>query len=405
MILFARLASVISIALFGSVALGGASAGAAGLAAGEYHTVSLDANAFFESSDFTQVYIIVNDTTATANPKVGASTTTHTGQLSIQIFGYTVSGDGCFDLAPSAFTASSDLQTASVHATLTEATGNCGGPPSSLPLPLTVDVTWTGIGPVGTSRGSSRFDCGGYTLESQGTSSRIDDVSATAVLTPLFTDAFTGTQGGVRTNDARDQAQGVLPDACPPGAPTRGAGFTPQVAGNYHFTSLQAGASFTSDSGDQVNIFMFEGTQDSNPKNGPATSNHDITLNVRIGGFFGIGGCFRLAPADFTTNGVQTAVLHVTITDATPVCPEAPDVTLPLPQTFDVTWSGTGPVATLRGRGQTDCLEVESLTVTDPATVTASVTPLLTGTFTDNQTSLLSTDQRIHVQGVNEQPC
>ena len=408
---FRRLALVISLVLFGLVAapmtVSALGEGGTSLPAGNYHFTTLRASYSFFSSDPSQpqISIFPSATTQIAKPKVGPPTVTQETEVSIQISGETVNAGGCFVIGPSDFTVSSGLQSAALHTTITELTPMCPDFPGSVPTPFTLDVTWTGTGPGTSERGTSRFDCLTYSAKTQsvGTS---NNASATATLAPLFTDSFT-TQGGISSNDQVIHAQGAIQSACPPAIPARGVGSGFQAAGNYHFTSQQAGANFSSESGPQVGIFLRAGSSKSNPKVGPSTVTTDSSMIIQISSDTVNGvQCFVLTPSNFSIRGVQSAALHVTVTEATPTCFPSFGF-IPLPLTLDVTWTGTGPTATRRDVSQFGCLnystESQIVNVTNNANVTATVTPLFTDTFTTGQGSLDSGDFRVHAQGVFQQ--
>ena len=118
-----------------------------------------------------------------------------------------------------------------------------------------------------------------------------------------------------------------------------------------------------------------------------------------------------MAPSDFTFTGVQTARLHTKIPAVLPqLCAYGPAFgSVPLPLNIEVTWTGSGPIATLRGDGEYRCLnyntETESTTVTNSASVTATVPELFTGALTGTFGSLVTGDQHIDAEGVLQQAC
>jgi hypothetical protein len=376
------------------------------VAAGQYHNTTLMAG-FFASSTSGDLNITVTDKTNVASPAGGPSTTTHTTSVFIEAFGGSLFGQGCYDLAPSDFTFSTSA--AALHASITDTTGTCGGPPGTFPTPFSVDMTWTGTGPVQTQRGGSQLHCGGYGLETT-SSSTINSASATGTVSPIFTDQFTGDSQLLRSDDEVLHAQGVSPDACQPfGAIAGGAG--PPPAGEYTNARSDISIFFFSDTGPSLGISVTNATQTSSPKGGPSTTTRefDVRVNIFGGGVFGFG-CFNLTPSDFSSNGALGATLNMTITDATPTCQGGGGPgSLPLPQTLNVVWSGIGPVATTRSTGHFNCLtyrsEGEGVNVTNLANVTASLTPFLSAPMTSSQGSLATSASHLHTEGAQQPAC
>jgi hypothetical protein len=374
------------------------------LAAGQYSNTSMTAGLFVSSAS-ANLNVQVSDNVHVARPTGAPSTTTRTTRVNIEAFSGTFFGGGCYDIAPSDF--SFTIGAAALHTTITDTTGNCGGPPGNLATPFTLDVTWTGTGPVSTQSSESHFNCGDYGLETEITS-KINAAGATGTLSPIFTDQFTGQSQLLRTDLERLQAEGVSPDACQPfGAIPGGAG--PPPAGVYRTTSTDVGIFFFSDTGPSVGIFVTKMTQTSRPKGAPATTTaeFDVRINVFGGGIFA-NGCFNLTPADFSSNGVEGAALNMTITAATPTCSGFP-ASISFPLTVNVVWVGSGPVATTRSEGQFRCLTYEiegtGLNTTNLANVTATLTPLLNGPLTSNQGSLATSDSRQRAEGAKQPAC
>jgi hypothetical protein len=373
--------------------------------AGVYHNTSSTAG-FFASSISGNLNVQVVDATSVRTPKGGPSTTTRSIKAYIQAFGTTFFGMGCYDLAPADFTFSSGA--AAIHTMVTDTTGTCGGPPGTFVTPFNLDVTWTGTGPISTQRNDSLFHCGAYALSTR-LNSTINSASASGTLTPIFTDQFTGVGQLLRTDDERIRAEGVSPDGCQPfGAIPGGAG--PPSAGRYHSTETDAGLFIFDPTGLSVGISVTNMRQVSHPNDSPTTTTteFDVRINVFGGGTFAFG-CFNLTPADFTSNGVQSATLNTTITTATPTCQGPGPGTVPLPLTLNVVWSGAGPVATTRSEGQFSCLtyhlQGQGLTATNLANVTATLSPLLASPITSDQGSLVTRDDHVQVEGAKQPAC
>jgi hypothetical protein len=85
------------------------------------------------------------------------------------------------------------MSSASLHVTMTDATPTCDGNPTTVPMPLTVDVTWTAIGPLTSDRKSSQTVCGGFRTES----SEVwvsTNTSAAVTLSGAVDESFASTQ-------------------------------------------------------------------------------------------------------------------------------------------------------------------------------------------------------------------
>ncbi len=143
--------------------------------------------------------------TIVAFPIGGPTTTTQSTKVYIQASGGSFFGSGCYDLAPSDFTFSTSA--ASIHTTITDSTGTCGGLPGTLVTPFRLDVTWTGTGPTSTSRNGSELSCGPYGLETT-LSTTINAASVTGTVSPIFADQFTGQSQLLRSDDEVLHAQG-----------------------------------------------------------------------------------------------------------------------------------------------------------------------------------------------------
>jgi hypothetical protein len=192
-VLVRRVALVVSIVFCGSLAMAAAvvaaGPGGGGLAPGVYRFTNKDASATFGTvkggppgqQGFSVVVdrglnsfrprdpkghrVVMNDTIVNLSLFDSAGTVTF----------------GCFIINPSGFTVSGNLQTARLHTTLTAAevcpgfgapiTGQvtnlsplaaAGGGGSALPLPISLDVTWSGLGVTSTATDHSTFKCLDY---------------------------------------------------------------------------------------------------------------------------------------------------------------------------------------------------------------------------------------------------
>jgi len=173
--------------------------GGCGIGSGQCTITQLDAFAFWFTGDpisGQQVSIDPMRSTFVMRPRGGPAVVTPLQTIvNVSIFSGTGAGTGaCFVIPDSQFVVSSDLQHATLTATLT-AGEMCGGamtpqlgtlqaapsdgkggppPPGSLALPLTVNVTWTGPGAAFHMTSNSTQTCAGFTssFHTQGSSSQ-----------------------------------------------------------------------------------------------------------------------------------------------------------------------------------------------------------------------------------------
>lgn len=182
-----------------------------------------------------------------------------------------------------------------------------------------------------------------------------------------------------------------------------GGGFTP--AGNYDSTTLRASFFLSSDPFQpNLNIFVSGGPSVSKNLGGPTTTTDDVMLSFDISNVQGVSGngcVFLTNPADFTVSSdLQTAALQTTITDANPTCGGVNGLSLPL--TFDVTWTGSGPIENSHGVTQFGCtgytLETQTSDTSNNADGTVSIENALPGSFSSSLGSIGIRDQTIHAQ-------
>src|SRR5258708_1353869 len=212
------------------------------LPAGNYHFTTFRADYSLSAGPpaFQTISLNINGSTQRSNPLVGPSTFTSETDVSFNIFDGSTYERGCFILSsPSDFTLSSDVLSASLHTTITSATAPCADAFNITPLPLTIDVTWTGGSALLTSRSDKRYDCLTYSSVTQD-ANLSSNTNATATISPIFTRSFATTTAGLGTDDQRTQAAGALEAACS-GPNGKGAGPGPQPAGNTQITTLIAG--------------------------------------------------------------------------------------------------------------------------------------------------------------------
>ncbi|HEY6875435.1 MAG TPA: hypothetical protein VI384_03665 [Candidatus Dormibacteraeota bacterium] len=375
------------------------------ISAGQYHTVA-EQSGFFNFDPVTSMSVNVNvtDTKSTSAPTGSRSTTTETTQLQFGVFGNDGGVGGCYNIAPSDLTFGVTVVT--LHTTITSANVSCD-PFGNVALPVTIDATLTASGPVFTSGQGSQFSCGGYRLET--TVSTVNTgANGTATITPVVTGSLTG-QGNIRSDDTRQHAQGVEPDNCQPyGAQAGGIG--PPPAGTTT-DSLVMADFFVQNPGDwqpSLDVAVTKDIQTSVPKVGSPSSTTQFQVNIvsTSGGFE--FGCFTLDSSQFSNNGVQGASLSATFDQNSPLCFPGGQVTLPLPLTVNVVWTGTGPIATTHSVGDLTCLTYrdhgEGVTQTNNESVTATISPLLADPITAVGT-MQTNSSTAHQEGAQQPAC
>lgn len=374
--------------------------------AGQYVNTSLQAGFNATSASGTNLSVTLVDSTSVAAPQGGPTTTTRSTTVNIQADGFVESG--CYQINPSTFTLTTTAAT--LNAMITDSTLTCDGQPSGIATSFTVNVTWTGIGPVSNNQSQQLLGCGNYHLD-QTLTSVVNNASAAGTLAPIFPDQFVAPQFQLlRSDDERIKAEGPTPTVfgCQP-APGIPGGAGPPPAGDYFGDSTQAGFDlFDPIAGTDLGVFVTKSTQTSNPKGGPSTTQDEFDVRIN---FFGPGtfgfGCFPLTSTDFSSNGVTGATLNKYISTDTPTC--GGTATIPLPLSVNVVWTGAGPVASTRGIGDFTCLTYRSqgtsLAVTNIANVTASLTPLLPNPITTDQGSLVTNSSNVHAEGAQQPAC
>lgn len=205
---------------------GAKGAGPGPQAAGNYQFTSIRDGAIFQSPDFTRFFnVFVTRNVEVANPLSGSSFTTDTLQVHVSINDFStfppVFLNGCFTvLSPGALT-QKGVQSAHLHVQLlndpaqTPPCSNQFGPPNNIPLPLTVDATWTIVGASESNRDTSQFSCATFATESTGTNSGAA-ASDSFTLPELFPGQTFGSasQGGLTTSELTIHEQGVDPQNC-----------------------------------------------------------------------------------------------------------------------------------------------------------------------------------------------
>jgi hypothetical protein len=312
--------------------------------------------------------------TDVARPDGAPATTTSGTQVDLFMFDYNTFTftSACLILDhPSDFTIDNRLGGATLNTTLTPSTPTC--PFGSQPLTTTISInaSWTGIGPLGSSTGTSDYSCAAYHSES---SNRGLTNIATANLTLTSggtTTVFPPNQTFLNFNHFDIEAHGTIDPGCGP----TGVGSGPAPAGHFHFFGLFANGFFG------VPPFSFEGVSlnenNVSPQTGgPANTSSEDDLNVFLSGG---SGCFVIPSSDVVTNGLVSASVNTTIVGPNPpVCNGSFQFGLSYPMTVNATWTAEGPVMTVHEQSNYQCMGytqaqsvfVQAVGATSTATIT-----------------------------------
>jgi hypothetical protein len=231
-----RLAIVVSAAFAGSLAIAAVGiAAAGGLAPGDYVFTSVSANAQFGTgkggpSDQPSISVFVNrglNSFRPDHPK-GPKTVTSSTMVQLSVFTATGAIGGCWVINPSDFTVSKDLQRAALHTTLSDGnvcpgpgapvTGKsdvvpfAGGSGGGLSLPITLDMTWTGLGVTSVERDRGSFRCLDYSADSTNVL-HSSNANANAVVSGV-SGALASDFAGVSSMDSHLDINGTPPPAC-----------------------------------------------------------------------------------------------------------------------------------------------------------------------------------------------
>jgi hypothetical protein len=233
MSLIRRIALVVSIVFGGSLALAAAvlaaSGGGGGLDPGVYTFANKDA-----SANFANFSLSVDQGLNSFRPRDPKGPRTIMNSTIVNLVLFDDSGNatfGCFMINPSDFNISKDLQTARVHTTLTAdelcpgfgapITGQSGKTPfaagggggTDLPLPITLDVKWTGLGVTSSGTDRNTFKCLGYNTEFT-TSFHSSDANASGTVSALGGTSFTTPSAVVSSSATHATVKGTLQPAC-----------------------------------------------------------------------------------------------------------------------------------------------------------------------------------------------
>lgn len=234
MSLLRRLSLVVSIAFSGSLAVAAAAVAAGGgLAPGEYTFTSTSAHATAGipkgGPPGQQGFgVSVNRGLNSYQPEDGNGLNTVTNSTMVQVYTFSQTGSafGCFIIDPSEFTVSKNLQSASLHTTLTAAKACPGigapvtgknvvpmaGGGGGLSLPITLDLSWTGLGVTSTWRDNGSFECLDYSTQSTNVS-YASGARATGTVSAL-SGQFNSDFAGVRSTDTHLNISGTVNPAC-----------------------------------------------------------------------------------------------------------------------------------------------------------------------------------------------
>jgi hypothetical protein len=241
MILLKKLALVVSVVFGASLVLAAAVVAATGgdLGPGSYSFTSKEAGATFGTpkggpSSQQGFSVIVDRGLNSFRPKdpKAPRTVLNTSIVSLVIFDD--AGDatfGCFIINPSDFTVSNDLQSAKLHTTLTAdqvcpgygspVTGTKGAPPfggpgggAALPLPISLDFSWTGAGVAVTGTDRSTTQCLDYSTQFN-SSYQSSSASASGTISAIA-GSFNTPNAGVTSSDIKATIKGTPKPACFP---------------------------------------------------------------------------------------------------------------------------------------------------------------------------------------------
>jgi hypothetical protein len=229
-----RLVLVFSIVICGSLALATAAIAAGGMGPGKYTFHSTGANAFFGMGKkggppSPSWSVSVNQGLNSFKPIHPNGPRVVADSTMVFVTEFDALGDGgfgCFVIPDSNFTVSRNLQTATLHTTLTadEACPGYGAPVGGskdvifaggnggLPLPITVDVAWSGSGAVTTYKQSFSLQCLDY--DEGGSSTNLSTGAGASGSISALSGEFTSEFADVIATDGRLDVRGVAPSAC-----------------------------------------------------------------------------------------------------------------------------------------------------------------------------------------------
>lgn len=231
-----RLALSVFMVFGGSLAIAAvAVAAGGGLAPGDYVFTSVSANAQFGTGkggppNQPSISVFVNQGLNSYQPEHPKGPKTVTNSTMVQLSIFTPAGGigGCWVINPADFTVSKDLQSARLHTTLT-ADNECPGPgapvtgksdvvpfagggAAGISLPITLDVTWTGLGVTSVERDRGSFECLDYSANSTNLL-HSSNANASATLSGVG-GPFASGLAGVSSTDSHIDINGTPQAAC-----------------------------------------------------------------------------------------------------------------------------------------------------------------------------------------------
>jgi hypothetical protein len=287
---------------------------------------------------------------------------------------------------PSDFTIENRLGGATLNTTLTPSTPTC---PWSSPLNTTIAVkaSWTGIGPLGSSTGTSQYSCAEYSSQSNNRGlTNMAAANLTLTTGGTTTTTFQSTENFLNFNHFDIEAHGTID----PGCGFTGFGTGPTPAGHFHYFGLFANGFFGAPPFSFEGVSLSENNASMQPSGGPASASSEDDLNVYLPDGY---GCFVIPSSDVVTNGLVSASVQTTITGPNPpVCKFGYQFGLSFPMTVNATWTAEGPVMSLHDQSNYQCMGYTQASSTFVQTVGATSTATITmpDFFGNPQTQTLS---------------
>ena len=185
--------------------------------AGHFRFSGLFTNGFFAEPPFSFDQVSLVESNVSSQPAGAPGSASSENDLNVGLS----SGFGCFAV-PTSDVVTNGLVSASVQTTIqgpNPPVCTSSSPPFGLSLPMTVNATWTGQGPVMTVHDQNSYHCLGY---AQATSTFVQTVSATSTATITTVDYFGNPQtqtldggfGNITQARQSVQANGALALSC-----------------------------------------------------------------------------------------------------------------------------------------------------------------------------------------------
>jgi hypothetical protein len=227
-----RLVFIFAIVLAGSLAAAAGAVAAGGLGPGKYTFHSSSADAFFGMAKkggppAASWQVSVSQGLNSFKPAGGSRVVLDSTMVFVTEFDATGQGGfGCFIVPDSSFAVSRDLQSASLHATLTQAEACPGystpvagpkdvafaGGNDGLNLPLQVDVTWSASGAVTAYQQSFTLQCLNY--KEDGNSNNLSTGASAAGTISALNGSFNSDSADLTSTVGKLNVNGVPPSGC-----------------------------------------------------------------------------------------------------------------------------------------------------------------------------------------------